>query len=206
MNPPIIRARNASVASALHNRKRVGALIALVLVVAGSIGGGWFIISPLSARYAEIKKRTLPELQFRQERLDGFVSRAKQIDEQFRRVRPSDRATLEEALPAAFNVSDIIANMEAMTRLSGLTPQSVSVAVAPATAPGDDANAQVRLPPGVAAASVTLKVTGVNYLTLKEFLNKIETNSRILDLPEFSFDPVNDGMQVNLVTYAYKAP
>ena len=206
MKNPIIRAKKIESLSKDDGDKKVGVLIALVGVIVASGAAWWFLVRPVRMRVNELKERTLPELEIQKSRVEGFYYKAKRVDEQLKRISASDRATLEAALPSIFDTPDIIENIESLVKLSGLSVDLIGVVLLPASTGEGEVDAVDRLPPTVRKAVITVRVNGINYLTFKEFLGRIETNSRLLDLTALSFSPDSDAMQVELTSYSYSSP
>ncbi len=206
MKNPIIHAKKIESSLKDGGEKKVGVLIAMAAVIAASGAAWWFLVRPARARMIELKERVLPELEIQKTRVDGFYYKARRVDEQLKRISTSDRATLEAALPSTFDTPDIIENIESLVKLSGLTVDLIGVSELPVSGGEGVGDITDRLPSTVRKAVITVRVQGVNYLTFKEFLGRIETNSRLLDLTAFSFSPDGDAMQLELTTYSYSSP
>ena len=130
------------------------------------------------------------------------------IENTFSSIAREELVKLEEVLPNKENVSDLIPNIEALVRMSDLTLGSVGVTPPESTAPlpPPEAGSVVRVPPGVRVIPVSLSVQGINYRTLKNVLQRIETNVRLLDMPTITFEAGSDAFSLTLYAYAYQPP
>jgi hypothetical protein len=181
----------------------------LALVVVGGIVGilvMWFFgFKPALGTYRAVQAPSTAELQDRLAQRRASLEKLAAIENTFSLITDEEKKKLELALPDEPGVSDLVANMEALVRLSGLSPGSIAVetpgvAAAPAPAVADGG---MKIPPGVRVVPIRLQLSGNNYLTLKKILQKIETNIRILDLPALEFSSEADGLGLLLHAFVY---
>ncbi|NCC71661.1 hypothetical protein EOM09_08875 [bacterium] len=62
----------------------------------------------------------------------------------------------------------------------------------------------VSLPAGIGSWIVEVELSDVNYQSLKQFLNIVENNLRIMDIYSLNFDPENKSVKAQIITYYKK--
>lgn len=103
--------------------------------------------------------------------------------------------SLSLALPEGEAVSSLMAQINAISQASGLTVQSVGVSYLPMK----PSAVKLSLARGVGSLKLDLKLLG-SYASLKNFLQSLETNIRIMDLKSLKIDPVQSGTQSKATT------
>jgi len=209
--PSLPHHSSASHPPALSDAQPSASSHALALVIAGSAVAlalaGWFVLRPAFASFRAASAISVEELQDRLAQRQASLEKVMAIEEQFASITAEERAKLATALPEDAGVSDLIATMEAMVRLSDMKLVSVGVdESAPAPVAGGGGALGSFTPPGVRIVPLRVQVEGSNYLTLQKLLRRIETNVRVMDIPALAFNAQEDGLTLSLVAYAYRLP
>ncbi len=103
--------------------------------------------------------------------------------------------TLSLALPQEEAVSDVVAQINALTNFSGLTVQSLGIAYLPIK----PSTIKLSFVKGVGTLKVNLKIFGT-YEGLKTFLGELEKNIKVMDVKTLKIDQVGKAEQ-NLFSY-----
>ena len=141
-----------------------GSAVALALA-------GWFVLRPAFASFRAASAISVEELQDRLAQRQASLEKVMAIEERFASITSEERAKLATALPEDAGVSDLIATMEAMVRLSDMKLVSVGVdESAPAPVAGGGGALGSFTPPGVRIVPLRVQVEGSNYLTLQKLL------------------------------------
>lgn len=183
----------------------------LAFVVAGGVVAlalAWFFaLRPALTAYHAERQTSIEELKDRLAQRRASLAKFAAIDETFASITPEERGKLDAVLPRDAGVPELITNIEALVRLSGLTLDSLEVDAAnDASASPLPAAGERAVPPGVRIYPITVQMQGLNYLTLKKFLQRVETNERLLDLPALTFVGSGEGLSVTLHAYTYRPP
>lgn len=164
----------------------------LVLVVAAA---GYFYLLP---KYKELKERkqVLSHKQDEVATQEAQLGGVKDLIADLKR-KEAELAPLDEALPTAPAIPELLANLEALTQTSGLLAANLQITIPPTLtrAEGGSDQAQPRRLEGVLGSTENLAVLQIDlivkgqYLNLKTFLSNLEQNMRLLDVLSLTFTP-----------------
>ena len=168
-------------------------------IVAVVTGGWWWLVKPARSAYAQHLEARRESIA-RRETVIQALAQARTLTRTLAQLSIPDRERARDALPEAVSVADLVVNVETLVRLSGLVPETVNVATGETLPPPTN----VPLPYSLQRTNVQVKARGGNYLTLKNFLQLVETNIPIFDIPALQFTAKDESLQLTLVTYIYQ--
>lgn len=163
-----------------------------LIISAGLVVSSLFIYATLiSPAYADIKNLR-GELSSKSDLLNNqktSIDQVRKLIAQYQSVAKLGES-LSLALPGDESVSSVMAQINAISQASGLTILSVGINYLPAK------SAAVKLTSarGIGSLKLDLKLAG-SYSALKNFLQSMETNIRIMDMQSLKIDPVQSTAQ-----------
>ena len=92
------------------------------------------------------------------------------------------------SLPQDQSLASAIYQFSSLALTSGLTVESINISELPFTPPSGEENALLK---GTGTINLNIKATG-SYESLKNFLDKLETNIRIFDLDSLKIDQIGE--------------
>ncbi len=178
---------------------------------------GYFYLLP---KYRELKeqKQALAKKQVEVSGQEAQLGGVKDLIADLKQ-KEAELLPLDEALPTAPAVPQLLANLEALTSASGLLTANLQLTL-PSTVSRAEATAGLepshRRVEGVLGSAENLAVLQIDlivkgqYLNLKTFLSNLEQNMRLLDILSLTFTPVEKetGAQdyaLRIQTYYHKA-
>ena len=186
-------------------------IIAFVAVIA--IGTAFFILPKLiknnEDRQGELKNKSekLADLENYVTSLQALSS----AEENFGQSQSANLQLLSQVLPPVKDLANLIAQMEAITRVSGFTLNSLSITEngvdqsAAADASEDGTSAPEPAGGTLRSLNINLSLSGGGYDTFKDLLENLERHIRLLDVNSISFsNPDETGSYtLTLTTYYY---
>lgn len=189
--------------------------IIVPLLVIGSGLAGYFLLLP---KYKEMRfsREALESKKALDARTASQLSNIQNLVADLAQKK-KDLKPIDEALPAAPRIPELLANLDYLVKQSGLLLGDLQVATAPSLAtlaPGQKVSKVERLEALVKATEdlgvmqVDLKVFG-QYQNLKSFLLNVEQNLRLMDIQSMVFGSLSEELKlqeysVRLGTYYQK--
>lgn len=183
----------------------------LVLTIAAA---GYFFLLP---KYKELQdeKRVLAARENEVARQEAQLISVRDLLADLNR-KEEQLAVLDQALPTAPAVPELLANLEALTQSSGLLATTLQITI-PSTLPeaGSGQNPQeFKRLEGILGSTENLSVLQIDmiltgqYPNLKTFLTNLEQNLRLMDILSLTFTPVeksgDQAYALKIQTYYYK--
>lgn len=163
-------------------------LVALAVILVAVIG--WFLV--IGPAYSEYSAINLEPKQQEQEQLQDALDKFNQIVKDWDAVSEQDKKRLTYFLPTEQDIPGLIAILDETAQQSGFMASKVTLTyVDQPVFPNSD------IYPILLSASIQ----GGGYRELKNFINKIETNLRLMDLNSLSFQTEGESYLINLAAY-----
>ena len=183
-------------------------LVEAVMLIVASALFFWFIILPKQASIAE-KNETLAKVQDEESKMAGSLSKLQEMVKQLETSK-SKISELDQAIPLDGNIPRFQMLLETLANSVGLTVGSISVT---GNSNGAWAGDKQLLADPFGAKRTVQKLSGSIYVIgtydqLKTFLNKFETNGRMINISSMNMDAAPDNalnLKVSFDAY-YLAP
>lgn len=183
-------------------------LIALTLVVAILALGFFFLIEPKYKSIISKKEEVItPEDLKLDERLK-YLNELKKIKASFAAINAEDIKRIKALAPTRLYHEELLAQLEKIILENGLLLNSIAI-----TEAGSDNTSNANPPEGggnvaqegsglpVKRIKINMSITGTDYIGLKNLLNIIENNLRLIDIVSLSADTKNKTTSID--AYAY---
>ena len=121
-------------------------------------------------------------------------------------ISPADRQKIVEILPYGPDEANLYVNLSAIASDLGVKLDDLSIQTNQGKniVLGDSALAKDKAAAGSVQLRTTLaniKLSAVNYATLKKCLETIEANTKLLDIQSFDFNPTDATLSLTMATY-----
>lgn len=195
------------------NQVTSGLIVPLLILTVVAVG--FFVLRPKYRALKDLKQIAVTkenDVSLKEAQLSGIEDLIADF-----RQKEDELAVLDEALPAAPRIPELLANLDALTQSSGLLVANLQLTMPPALSKAEARTdiARSQRPEGnlggtenVAIVQMDMIVKG-QYTTLKTFLQNLEQTMRLTDILSFSFTPVQreTGVQeyaIKMQTYYYQ--
>lgn len=194
-----------------------GALFAVVL-----LAGGFWLVYPKYQGLRQVTTRSLPDKIGELQALENYAAKIKELETAINNWQTKNNAQvkiLEQVLPAAPKVPELIAQLDALARTSGFTINSVDFSESeaglepaagstgranPKAGKKADAAVNLNLDKNIHLVNINLNLTGGDYSAFKKFLDAVEKNMRLLDVASIDFSSsLNQSADYNLALTTY---
>lgn len=182
--------------------------------VAISVAAYFLVVSPQWQRVGPGRELDIAALEETQQARDRYLTQLKTLKANYEKISQTDIALLARALPTTQAVPELIQQLEAMGRESGLEVASVNIAeVSEARGGSTKQQLQQEVSGGAAKAvdksvkqlNVQLQVNTDRYDRFRQFLSALQTNDRILDIDSYLFASDQDVQSISVKTYYLQA-
>jgi len=161
---------------------------------------GYFLyIFPAVKKYNELSTKDILQLEVELGRKQTKLYSVKKIAKDFDNLPGEFNQKLNESLPSKPNQVDLLVNLDAIVRQSGLEAKIISITDNKQVARGDGLDIKNQLE--IKEINIKLDVDGITYLSLKNFVNNIEKNVRLLRINAFNFGTDSQSIQFNLTAF-----
>lgn len=181
--------------------------IAFAFFIILLITGYFFLIRP---KYAQITKNTdvssaEEEAEYRKQA--DYLSQLRDLDKEFKSINPEDIEKISNILPYELSHEILFAQMEKIVTQNGYILTSLNINA------GDAVKKKSRSAEGGAVApeaaqigavkklGLTMSIKGTDYSGFKKMLSALENNLRLMDINSLSFDPAENGINLEITTY-----
>jgi len=180
--------------------------LSLIILLATLSVGVFFVIYP---KYRAIKNKTDAVLSDQGQKIEfqqQYIAVLKQANANFAKVNEEDLKRLNEFLPEKVDTEKLLIQLEQYEKDTGMQFNSFSIN----DATGGQAENMLNNNSGtdpmsyVGRIKISLSVANLNYTRIKQFLDKLQTNLRLLDIVNVSFGPGNGGVVLDMYTYYKK--
>jgi Tfp pilus assembly protein PilO len=163
-----------------------------LMVIAIAVVGWFVVVGPLYGDYAALDVAAKhDEYETNKRVLDNFNN----IKEEWESISEQDKQKLDYFLPTGKDIPGLVAMLDTMAKQSGFVATKISLSYS--EEPLEDM-------PEVFPVLVSMSVEGGSYSGLKQFIDKIENNLRILDIGSLSFQSAKSIYVLNIYTYYLK--
>lgn len=185
-------------------------IIALLIVVAFIVLGILFVLKP---KYDAIQvgidisndnmKKEQESLEKYNTKLDGYIA-------SFESLKEKNKDDISTFLPDSALREDLFLQFEEIAARDGLLLTSLTIDATdvdsilnpkPNAKTSSSKKGDTSLPPGIGSAVINISLVGISYDGMKNFLREIETNMRLMDINDISFN--NDGQSLSLKITTY---
>lgn len=169
----------------------------LTIIIVAAVGAiAYFLTWPKYKNFRD----TLNSRNEKQDALQNRRSQMQDLQELAAEVKRKDKdlTKLDEALPDAPRIPELLANLDYLTKQSGVvleglqltTPDAATAPKEPPSGGPKEGGEEVKpAGPKTAKIEIDMEITG-NYATLKTFILNVEQNLRLLDIDALLFGPV----------------
>jgi len=161
---------------------------------------GYFIyVLPAAKKSNELSAKDVLQLEVELGRKQTRLFSIKKIAKDFDSLPKELNQKLNESLPSKPNKADLLVNLDALAKQSGLQAKIINITDAKKIARGDGLTTQDQL--DVQEINIKLDLDGITYTLLKNFINNIEKNTRLLRINDFNFDVGSSLIKFNLTAF-----
>ena len=183
-------------------------LIALALVVAILALGFFFLIEPKYKSIISKKEEVITPEDLKYEEHLQYSNELKKQKAGFAAINAEDIKRIKALAPTRLYHEELLAQLEKIILANGLLLNSIAIAEAGSDNAGNanppEAGGNAAVPAGelpVKKIKINMDITGADYTGLKNLLNIIENNLRLIDIVRVSADI--KGKTTSIEAYAY---
>jgi len=170
------------------------ALLCIVIVA----GAYFFIIRPYGSKIeslADERVNLTKELRLKEEEMEFWktVASYQEVDERYVEL-------MRNSLPLFPNTIDLVVNMESLAQSAGMDMEEISFG----NEMGEyekDINTDAYRNVEVRDIGVKVSLSGMTYTRLKDFVRKVESNLRLMEIRQFQFIPSSQSLSVDMKAY-----
>lgn len=173
--------------------------IVVFLCIAIVAGGYFLIIRPYSSKsklLEEERLKLVKELRVKEEEMEFWktVASYQEVDERYVEL-------MRNSLPLFPNTIDLVVNMESLAQSAGMDMEEISfgneMEEYEKSVYSTDAYRNVE----VRDISIKVSLSGMTYTRLKDFVRKVESNLRLMEIRQFQFIPSSQSLSVDMKAY-----
>lgn len=194
--------------STLHAGKTGPKIPPWALAVLGcvivSVLANFFVVFPQWQRVGPGRELDVAAAQAEMDGRERYLDQLKALLKNYQSIEPSAIDLLSRMLPRGKGAPELLHQIEAIARQSGVTMSSISIVEA-----NDDARkgtaaqraAAQKKKTDVKQLRIQVQVTAYDYPSFRSFLESLQLHTRILDVEDFSFSTDKDVQQVTMKAY-----
>ncbi len=158
--------------------------------------------------YPEYKKINKEIKEYEEEHKNLFSAKQKKLNnlndyiESYRKISSSEKEKIVSMLPNKYNREELFSELNHLVDKNNLMLKEISVNKKATSSQEEKKDPLLNL--GVQEYSINMSVAGVNYYSLRNFLDTLENNIRILDVNGIDFAPKSRIVKLELSTYYLK--
>jgi Tfp pilus assembly protein PilO len=180
--------------------------LSLIILLATLAVGVFFVIYP---KYRAIKSKTDSVLSDQSQKIEfqqQYIAILKQANTNFAKVNEEDLRRLNEFLPDKADTEKLLIQLEQYEKDSGMQFNSFSINESTEGQAENmlNNNSATDSMSHVGRIKISLSVAKLNYTQIKQFLDKLQTNLRLLDIVNVSFGSGSGGVVLDMYTYYKK--
>jgi len=191
------------------SRKVVLALTILLAIII-SAGAYFLIVSPQLARVGAAREFDVSSSEASVTSKKAYLDQLKQMKSNYEQIDSADVEVLSAILPGNVWAPELLSQLEAIAKRSGVGLLGVNIAEVEET---DVRTARQRLQAQAGQAAeapkskdirevnLQLEISAFDYPSYKRFLEALQTHIRIMDVEQFSFNTENDTHSLRVKTY-----
>ena len=173
--------------------------IVVFLCIAIVAGGYFLIIRPYSSKsklLEEERLKLVKELRVKEEEMEFWktVASYQEVDERYVEL-------MRNSLPLFPNTIDLVVNMESLAQSAGMDMEEISfgneMEEYEKSVYSTDAYRNVE----VRDIGIKVSLSGMTYTRLKDFVRKVESNLRLMEIRQFQFIPSSQSLSVDMKAY-----
>ncbi|MEK7166815.1 MAG: type 4a pilus biogenesis protein PilO [Patescibacteria group bacterium] len=174
----------------------------LILTILVILGLGYFLF--VKQFYLELKEKIKELKNFKQ---NVLITKKKQLDDlkifkkEYQKLEGLEVQKLITILPFKKDMPELFKQIEDITQKSGVTLLSLDIADGGIMNASDTKETSLSEGKSLKALNISAEVGGMDYYTLKVFLNNLEKNIRLIDVISFDFSLNDKSQKINLRTY-----
>lgn len=196
--------------------------VVIILVIAFFVASVNYIIIPRFKKVSVSSEEVLQNKKAEFLREYNSLQDYKKIIAGFSQINQEDVYRIEKMMPSRYSREDLFIEMTHFLLENNFKTDLVKVSdpLEIASIEKNDAQGRrvvnnntdlpgyydyvVSLPAGIGSWIVEIELSDVNYQSLKQFLNIVENNLRIMDIYSLNFDPENKSVKAQIITYYKK--
>lgn len=180
------------------------------LCVAVSAASFFFVVWPQWNRVGTAKELDVAAMEATLNERESYLAQLKALRANYEKIPQEDITLLSRILPTSRAVPELIQQLEAMSRESGVGLSSVNLSDVAETrasarqqlqAEVGGAPAAVSKDKSVKQVTVQLQIETTQYDRFKQFINALQSNDRILDVESYLFASDQEIQTVTARTY-----
>jgi len=165
----------------------------LVFMIIAMAVIGWFVV--LGPMYGDYQVLDVQAKQEEYNQYRSVLTRFEKIMADWESVSEEDKRRLDYFLPEGKDVPGIVAMLDTMAAQSGFAVTKVSLS---------HTEQPIEKKPDLFPILISMSIDGGTYQNLKQFVEKIENNLRVLDVESLSFQAGKGIYVLNISTYYLK--
>jgi len=170
-------------------------LLLVVLIVSLSY---FLVIAPKYESISIGGQYDLDALIQKREQQQQYLAQLKLLNENYQRISQGDASKLDKVLPSQKDIPGLFIQLQALAAENNFRLIAVNI-----DEEADQAIDENKIA-GIKRLNISLNLVGGNYLSLKQFLEDVESNLRIFDVNAVYFSPDSENYSVNLFTYYFE--
>ena len=174
-------------------------IVTIVIGVFIFLFGFFVYVFPAVKKSNELSAKDILQLEVDLGSKQTKLSSIKKIAKDFDSLPKELNQKLNESLPLKPNKADLLVNLDALAKQSGLQAKVINITEAKQTARSDELTAKSQL--DIKEINIKLDLDGITYIFLKHFISDVERNVRLLRINDFDFSADSPSIQLNLTAF-----
>jgi hypothetical protein len=184
-------------------------LIVLILVLIFFAAAYFYLINPKRQKILDEREKILTEKIEQKDKLQNIFVRIEKYKADYGAISAGDKEKMNKIFISGLGGNDYDKNklftlFESLINGQGLILKSVNINDLSQNSKDKTKKTDAGLPAGVGKVEITLDISGVNYKSFKNLLDKIENNLLIMDITDLSFAPDASSANLKITVYYFK--
>lgn len=182
-------------------------ILIILLILAILLPGYFLALKPQYSLYQKNKEQVKQYQQQRDIKIKQLKDYKKRVSV-YQSLDSLEETKINQVLPDNLDEANLYVSLESLIQKAELVLTEISIQSVKSTTPkkdplqeGADAQAQTAIDSQLGLVDIKLGLGGVSYTKLKNLLNLVETNLRLLDIENFAFNAEEGVLDLSLKTY-----
>jgi hypothetical protein len=184
-------------------------LIVLILILLFFVVAYFYLINPKRQKILDEREKILTEKTAQKDKLQNILVRIEKYKADYRNISSSEKEKINNIFISShdgkeYDKNKLFTLFESLVNGQGLILKSVDINDLSQNQKDKTKKTDASLPAGIGKVEITLDISGVNYKSFKNLLNKIENNLLIMDITDLSFAPDASSANLKITAYYFK--
>ncbi len=183
-------------------------LIVLIIILIVFAAAYFYLINPKRQKILEAREKILFEKTAQKEKLQNIFTRIEKYQADYKNISDNDKQKINKIFingldDENYEQEKLFSLFESLINSQGLVLKSININDLSRDQKDKSANGG-GWPAEIGKVAISLEVSGVNYQSFKNLLEKIEKNLMIMDIDDLSFSPESNSADLKITSYYYK--